>query len=172
MSECTADQKLQSLHSFLVETIRNNTTSSPQRPFGDKLPWVDDEVISEIRHNGLFGIFETFMFIRWWNAPKPTKMFRVSARRLSIYNFAWGLLKTSNLQAESKFLKKIIGTKSINQNKKFLKKNVFRTLKVERGQKYAWTELAGPTQYPKKIISTSNQPIRTKFFPKKVCLVH
>jgi hypothetical protein len=30
MSECT-DRTLQSLHSFLVETIRNKTTSSPQR---------------------------------------------------------------------------------------------------------------------------------------------
>jgi hypothetical protein len=58
-------------------------------------------------------------------------------------------------------------TKSINQNKKILKKTVFRTLKVERGQKYARTEFAGPTQNPKKIIRTSNQPIRTKFFPKK-----
>jgi hypothetical protein len=45
------------------------------------------------------------------------------------------------------------------------------TLKVERGQKYARTEFAGPTQNPKKIIRTSNQPIKTKFFPKKVCLV-
>jgi hypothetical protein len=49
MSECTYPT-LQSLHSFLVETIQNTTTSSPQRPIGNKLPWVDDEVISEIRH--------------------------------------------------------------------------------------------------------------------------
>jgi hypothetical protein len=54
---------------------------------------------------------------------------------------------------------------------KISKKNVFRTLKEERGQKYAHTEFAGPTQNPKKIIRTSNQPIRTKFFSKKVCLV-
>jgi hypothetical protein len=51
---------------------------------------------------------------------------------------------------------------------KISKKTVFRTLKVERGQKYARTEFAGQTQNPEKIIRTSNQPIRTKFFPKKV----
>jgi hypothetical protein len=33
------------------------------------------------------------------------------------------------------------------------------------------TEFAGSIQNPKKIILTSNQPIRTKMFPKKVCLV-
>jgi hypothetical protein len=48
---------------------------------------------------------------------------------------------------------------------------VFRTLKVERGQKYARTEFADPTQNPKKIIKTSNQPIRIKFFPKNEFLV-
>jgi ribosomal protein S6 len=47
-----------------------------------------------------------------------------------------------NLQAESKILKKF-------QNKKNLKKTVFRTLEVKRGQKYARTEFAGPTQNPK-----------------------
>jgi hypothetical protein len=77
------------------------------------------------------------------------KKCRVSARRLS--NLALGLLKASNLQAESKILINYWNTKSINQNKKFLKKTVFRTLKVERGQKYARTEFAGPTQYPKKL---------------------
>jgi hypothetical protein len=80
------------------------------------------------------------------------KMCRVAARRLSIYNFAWGPLKASNLQAESKILKKNIGTpKSINQNKKFLKKTVIRSLKVDRGQKYARTEFAGPTRNPSKL---------------------
>jgi hypothetical protein len=99
-------------------------------------------------------------------------MCRVSARRLSIYNFARGLLKASNLQAESKILKKIIGTPNLSINtKNFEKKTLFRTLKVERGQKYARTEFAGSNQNPKKIMRTSNQPIRTKFFPKKVCLV-
>jgi hypothetical protein len=42
------------------------------------------------------------------------KMCRVSARRLSIYNFALGLLKASNLQAESKILKKNIGTPNLS----------------------------------------------------------
>jgi hypothetical protein len=32
-------------------------------------------------------------------------------------------------------------------------------------------EFAGWIQNPKKIIGTSNQPIKTKIFPKKVCLV-
>jgi hypothetical protein len=40
---------------------------------------------------------------RCFNSEK--KMCRVSARRLSIYNFAWELLKATNLQAESKILK-------------------------------------------------------------------
>jgi hypothetical protein len=82
-------------------------------------------------------------------------MCRASARRLSIYNFAWGLLKASNLQAESKILKEIIGTPNLSLKKKNLKITVSRTLKVEKGQN------------PKKIIRTSNQPIRTKFFQKK-----
>jgi hypothetical protein len=60
-------------------------------------------------------------------------MCRVSARTLSIYNFAWELLKAMNLQAESKILKNYWNTISKNQNNKFLKKTVFRTLKVERG---------------------------------------
>jgi hypothetical protein len=101
------------------------------------------------------------------------KMCRVSARRLSIYNFAWGLLKATNLQAESKILKKILEHQIYqSKQKNSKKKTVFRTLKVERGQKYARTEFADPTQNPKKIIGTSNQPIKTKIFPKKVCLVH
>jgi hypothetical protein len=66
------------------------------------------------------------------------------SRILSIYNFAWGLLKASNLQAESKILNQ--NKKNINQNQKFLKKTVFCTLKVEKGQKYAQTEFAGPIQ--------------------------
>jgi hypothetical protein len=32
-------------------------------------------------------------------------------------------------------------------------------------------EFAGWIQNPKKNIGTSNQPIKTKIFPKKVCLV-
>jgi hypothetical protein len=33
------------------------------------------------------------------------------------------------------------------------------------------TKFAGSTQNPKKFIRTPNLPIRTKIFPKKVCLV-
>jgi hypothetical protein len=57
------------------------------------------------------------------------KMCRVSARKLSIYNFAWELLKAMNLQAESKILK-YWNIKSTNQNEKFSKKSMFGTLKV------------------------------------------
>jgi hypothetical protein len=56
-------------------------------------------------------------------------MCRVSAKRLSIYNFAWELLKATNLQAESKILK-YWNIKSTNQNENFSKKNMFGTLKV------------------------------------------
>jgi hypothetical protein len=99
-------------------------------------------------------------------------MCRVSARRLSFYNFAWELLKATNLQAESKILKNILEHQIYQSKQKISKKKtVFRTLKVERGQKYAWTEFAGPTQNLKKNIGTSNQPFKTKIFPKKVCLV-
>jgi hypothetical protein len=56
-------------------------------------------------------------------------MCRVSARRLSIYNFAWGLLKVSNLQAESKILKKIIGTPIYQSKQKNSKKNCISFLK-------------------------------------------
>jgi hypothetical protein len=71
------------------------------------------------------------------------------------------------LQAELKILKKIIGT---NQNKKFLKKTVFRTLKVERSQNLYGgypTDFAGSTQNPKKMTGTRNLPIKKKIFPKK-----
>jgi hypothetical protein len=94
-------------------------------------------------------------------------MCRVSARILSIYNFAWELLKATNMQAESKILKKILEHQIYQSKQKTSKKNCVSYLKVVRGQKYARTEFAGPTQNPKKIIGTSNQLIRTKFFPKK-----
>jgi hypothetical protein len=41
---------------------------------------------------------------------------------------------------------------------------VFRTLKVERGQKHDRAEFADPTQNTKKIIRTPNQ---NENFPKK-----
>jgi hypothetical protein len=37
---------------------------------------------------------------------------------------------------------------------------------VKRSHKFA-----GSTQNVKKIVGTSNQPTRTKMFPKKVCLI-
>jgi hypothetical protein len=49
-------------------------------------------------------------------------------------------------------------------------KNMFSTLKpIEAKNLHGSypTEFAGSTQNPKKIIGTSNQPIRTKIFPKK-----
>jgi hypothetical protein len=74
------------------------------------------------------------------------KMCRVFARRLSIYNFVWELLKATNLQAESKILKKILEHQIYQSKPKISKKEtVFRTLKVERGQKYAGTEFSSPT---------------------------
>jgi hypothetical protein len=40
--------------------------------------------------------------------------YRVSARGLFVNNFAWELLKASNLQAESKIIKKIIETPNLS----------------------------------------------------------
>jgi hypothetical protein len=88
--------------------------------------------------------------------------------QFSIYNFAWGLLKASNLQAELKILKKIIGTPNLSiKTKNFEKKTVFRTLKVERGQKYARTEFAGSTQNPKKKYENIKSTNQNEIFPKK-----
>jgi hypothetical protein len=42
---------------------------------------------------------------------------------ISIYNFAWGLLKASNLQAEYKNLKKLLEHQIYQPKQKFLKKN-------------------------------------------------
>jgi hypothetical protein len=68
--------------------------------------------------------------------------------------------------------KKTLLEHQIYQSKqKISKKNCVSYLKSERGQKYARTEFAGLTQNPKKIMRTSNQPIRKKLFPKKVFLV-
>jgi hypothetical protein len=84
------------------------------------------------------------------------------ARKLSIYNFAWGLLKALP------FLKKNIGTSNLSiKTKNFEKKTVFRTLKMERGQKYARTEFAGPTQNPKKNYKNIKSTNQNEIFPKK-----
>jgi hypothetical protein len=77
-------------------------------------------------------------------------MCRVSARRLSIYNFAWELLKTRNLQAESKILK-YWNIKSTNQNEIFPKK-VCLVPQTFTGAKNSYrgypTEFASLTQNP------------------------
>jgi hypothetical protein len=61
-----------------------------------------------------------------------------------------------------------------NTKKIFQKKSMFSTLK-RKGAKNSYedymTEFAGSTQNVQKIVGTSNQPIRTKFSQKKVCLV-
>jgi hypothetical protein len=73
-------------------------------------------------------------------------MCRVSARRLSIYNFTW----------------------------EGHEKSTFSTSKVKK-PKYSYgiypKYFAGSTQNHKKIIETRNQPIETKTLSKKVGLV-
>jgi hypothetical protein len=76
------------------------------------------------------------------------KMCRVSARKLSIYNFAWRLLKASNLQAEFKILKKYWNTKSINQNQKFQKKNCVSYLKSGKRPKICLDGICRPNPKP------------------------
>jgi hypothetical protein len=77
-------------------------------------------------------------------------MCRVSARRLSIYNFASGFLKASNLQAESKILKKIIGTP--NQSKqKISNKNCVSYLKSGKRPKICPDEICRPDPNSLKI---------------------
>jgi hypothetical protein len=51
------------------------------------------------------------------------------------------------------------------------KKSILSTPMVKKKIVWGLTEFAGSTQNPKKMIGTSNQPIRTKNFPKIVCLV-
>jgi hypothetical protein len=58
--------------------------------------------------------------------------------------------------------------KSTNQNENFSKK---RTLKVKRSPKFVWRRnLQAQPKMLNKIVGTSNQPIKTKKFPKKVYL--
>jgi hypothetical protein len=72
-------------------------------------------------------------------------MFRVTARRLSIYNFVWGLLKAT-------------------------KKNKFNTPKVKKNKDTYGiypTKFASSTQKHKKVIETPNQPIEIKKISNK-----
>jgi hypothetical protein len=130
-----------------------------------------------------------YNFIKW-------KMWRVSARRLSIYNFVWELLKATkkvylipqkwrksekktkihmesiweSLQAQlaANHKKNYRNTKSTNRNQKKSQIKVCLVLqkwkKAKNSHRSYQTEFAGSTQN----IGTT---IRTKFFPKEVCLV-
>jgi hypothetical protein len=72
-----------------------------------------------------------------------------------------------NLQAQLKSLEKIRNIKSANQYENYPKKSMVITLKVERIQKFVWTELAGSTENVKKNcrnIKSTNQNINV---PKK-----
>jgi hypothetical protein len=99
----------------------------------------------------------------WSSFKKITKkMCRVSARRLSIYNFVWGRLKATkkvyfipqkwkknkdaymgsirqSLQAQPINIKKL-SKHQVNQSKekKFSNKSLFSTSKVKRRQKFIW----------------------------------
>jgi hypothetical protein len=100
-------------------------------------------------------------------------MCRVSARRLSIYNFAWELLKATNLQAESKILK-YWNIKSTNQNENFSKKKYVWYLKSVKEPNIRMEatrrNLRARLKILKKnlIAKSTNQ---NEIFPKKVCLV-
>jgi hypothetical protein len=72
------------------------------------------------------------------------KMCCVSARRLFIYNFGWGLLKASNLQAESKILKKILEHQIYQSEPKISKKNCVSYLKSGKRPKICPDGICGP----------------------------
>jgi hypothetical protein len=61
--------------------------------------------------------------------------------------------------------------KSTNWNQNYLKKKGFLASSKCKGAENLYggyqTEFAGSTQNPDKIYGTSNQPIRTKIYPKK-----
>jgi hypothetical protein len=115
-------------------------------------------------------------------------MTRVSARRLSIYNFVWGLLKATKkvylirqkwkkknkdtyLQAQPKNIKIVVETPNQPIEIKKSQIKVYLVLQKWKEGENSYggypTEFAGSTQNPKKIIRTPNLPIRTKNSPKK-----
>jgi hypothetical protein len=122
------------------------------------------------------------------------KTYRVSARKLSIYNFVWGLLKATkkvylkpqkwkktmihlgsirqSLQAQLQNIKKL--SKHQVNNKKISNKSIFSTSKVKRRQKFVCGLPDGVFRLNpkslKNIRTPSNQSGRT-FFQKKVYLV-
>jgi hypothetical protein len=79
-----------------------------------------------------------------------------------------------NLLAQPKILKKSSKHQIYQSERRFSQKYCLVPQKC-KGAKNSYggyaTEFAGSTQIPKKIIRTQNLPIRTKIFPKKVCLV-
>jgi hypothetical protein len=76
-------------------------------------------------------------------------MSHVSARRLSIYNFAWELLMATT--------------------KVYLIPQKWKKNKDSYG--IYPTKSASSTQKHKKVIETPNQPIKTKIFLRKLCFV-
>jgi hypothetical protein len=94
-------------------------------------------------------------------------MCHVSARRLSIYNFAWGLLKASNLQAGSKILKEIIGTPNLSMKKKNSKKNCVSYLKSGKRPKICPDGICRPDPNPKKNYKNIKSTNQNEIFPKK-----
>jgi hypothetical protein len=79
-----------------------------------------------------------------------------------------------NLQVQSKILIKLLEHQIYQSEQKNSQKSMFSTLKCKEAKNsYEGnpTEFAGSTQNLKKIIGAPNLPIRTKIFPKTVCLV-
>jgi hypothetical protein len=73
-----------------------------------------------------------------------------------------------NLQAQPKMLKKNSrNIKSTNQIKKCPNKSMFRTLKVQRSQKFVWEN----PKNPKKNDRNTKSINQNENFPKKLCLV-
>jgi hypothetical protein len=80
-----------------------------------------------------------------------------------------------NLQAQPKILKKSL-KHQINQSElKFSQNNYVLYLKSVKKPKIrigaTRQNLQAQPKMLKKIVGTSNQPIRTRIFPKKLCLV-
>jgi hypothetical protein len=95
-------------------------------------------------------------------------MCRVSARRLSIYNFAWGLQKASNLQAESKIQKKNKGTPNLTiKTKNFYKKNCVSFLKSGKRPNTCPDVICSPDPKSQKKCRNIKSTNQNENFPKK-----
>jgi hypothetical protein len=75
-----------------------------------------------------------------------------------------------NLQARPIILKKLSVLQIYQSDKKIPKKSMFSTLKVKRAKNF-YRSLPARPKILKKIVGTSNKPIRAKNSQKKVCLV-